>query len=160
MGRSNVGGEAGGNSPNGLPPRGARRPSVIVELLEPDNAELLGRSRGEVIVSPLIVSHMLAQVALRRELRVVVEEAKPGSRYTDLAISEIVVRFRSPPIALFQKQCESPVYPNAVQAIRHSGARVGAMAGSSAARLCDETRSTFMAQITVSSPSICMRVKE
>jgi hypothetical protein len=27
-----------------------------------------------VIVSPLIVSHMLAQVALRRELRVVVEE--------------------------------------------------------------------------------------
>ena len=27
-------------------------------------------------------------------------------------ISEIAVRFRRPPIALFQKQCESPVYPN------------------------------------------------
>ncbi len=27
-------------------------------------------------------------------------------------LSEIVVRFRSPPLALFQKQCESPVYPN------------------------------------------------
>jgi glucose-6-phosphate 1-dehydrogenase len=27
-------------------------------------------------------------------------------------ISEIVVRFRSPPLTLFQKQCESPVYPN------------------------------------------------
>ncbi|MEA2711078.1 MAG: glucose-6-phosphate 1-dehydrogenase, partial [Phycisphaerales bacterium] len=27
-------------------------------------------------------------------------------------ISEVVVRFRSPPMTLFQKQCESPVYPN------------------------------------------------
>ena len=27
-------------------------------------------------------------------------------------VSEIAVRFRRPPIALFQKQCESPVYPN------------------------------------------------
>lgn len=53
------------------PPTGRR---VIVELLDPDNVELLGRDRGEVIVSPLIVSHMLAQVALRRELRVVFED--------------------------------------------------------------------------------------
>ena len=27
-------------------------------------------------------------------------------------VSEIAIRFRRPPIALFQKQCESPVYPN------------------------------------------------
>jgi glucose-6-phosphate 1-dehydrogenase len=27
-------------------------------------------------------------------------------------ISEVVVRFRSPPLTLFQKQCDSPVYPN------------------------------------------------
>ena len=27
-------------------------------------------------------------------------------------VSEIVVRFRSPPLTLFQKQCETPVYPN------------------------------------------------
>ncbi len=27
-------------------------------------------------------------------------------------VSEVVVRFRSPPTALFQKQCDSPVYPN------------------------------------------------
>jgi glucose-6-phosphate 1-dehydrogenase len=27
-------------------------------------------------------------------------------------ISEVVVRFRSPPLTLFQKQCESPVFPN------------------------------------------------
>jgi glucose-6-phosphate 1-dehydrogenase len=27
-------------------------------------------------------------------------------------LSEVVIRFRSPPLTLFQKQCESPVYPN------------------------------------------------
>jgi glucose-6-phosphate 1-dehydrogenase len=27
-------------------------------------------------------------------------------------ISEVVVRFRSPPLTLFQKQCDTPVYPN------------------------------------------------
>jgi glucose-6-phosphate 1-dehydrogenase len=27
-------------------------------------------------------------------------------------LSEVVVRFRSPPLTLFQKQCEAPVYPN------------------------------------------------
>jgi len=27
-------------------------------------------------------------------------------------LSEVVVRFRAPPLTLFQKQCESPVYPN------------------------------------------------
>jgi glucose-6-phosphate 1-dehydrogenase len=27
-------------------------------------------------------------------------------------VSEVAVRFRSPPLTLFQKQCESPVYPN------------------------------------------------
>lgn len=51
-----------------------RRPEVIVELLDPDNVRLLGDSAAEVIISPLIVSHMLAQVALRRELLAVFEE--------------------------------------------------------------------------------------
>jgi glucose-6-phosphate 1-dehydrogenase len=27
-------------------------------------------------------------------------------------LSEVVIRFRSPPLTLFQKQCDSPVYPN------------------------------------------------
>jgi len=27
-------------------------------------------------------------------------------------LSEVVVRFRSPPLTLFQKQCDAPVYPN------------------------------------------------
>jgi glucose-6-phosphate 1-dehydrogenase len=33
-------------------------------------------------------------------------------KYLPEKLSELVVRFRSPPLALFQKQCDSPVYPN------------------------------------------------
>jgi len=53
---------------------GAAAPSVLVELTDPDNVPLFENRRGEVIVSPVIVSHMLARVALRRELRAVIDE--------------------------------------------------------------------------------------
>jgi glucose-6-phosphate 1-dehydrogenase len=33
-------------------------------------------------------------------------------KFLNQKLSEVVVRFRSPPLTLFQKQCESPVYPN------------------------------------------------
>ena len=33
-------------------------------------------------------------------------------KFLEEKLSEIVVRFRSPPLTLFQKQCESPVFPN------------------------------------------------
>jgi len=46
-------------------------PDLLLELKDPDNAPLLGGRRAEVLVSPLIVAHVVAQVALRRELRVV-----------------------------------------------------------------------------------------
>jgi len=47
---------------------------VLVELTDPSNAALFENRHGEIIVSPLIVSHMLARVALRRELRAVFDE--------------------------------------------------------------------------------------
>lgn len=49
----------------------ANAPPVLIELHDPDNASLFENQRGEVIVSPLIVSRMLTRVALRRELRAV-----------------------------------------------------------------------------------------
>lgn len=51
-------------------------PAVLLELLDPGNLTLFRRARvaGEVIISPVILSHMLAQVALRRELRAVFDE--------------------------------------------------------------------------------------
>jgi hypothetical protein len=47
---------------------------VLVELTDPSNAALFENRQGEIIVSPIIVSHMLARVALRRELRAVFDE--------------------------------------------------------------------------------------
>lgn len=49
---------------------GAPLPPTIVELMDPDNVPLLPPG-VESIVSPVFLSHMLAQVALRRELHVV-----------------------------------------------------------------------------------------
>ncbi len=49
-------------------------PRVLVELMDSANEGILGEHAGEVVVSPLIVSHLLAHVALRRDLNVVFEE--------------------------------------------------------------------------------------
>ena len=49
-------------------------PAVIMELLDPENLPLVDRSRAEVVITPMLMSHMLAHVALRRELRAVFEE--------------------------------------------------------------------------------------
>ncbi len=51
-----------------------RRPQVILELSDPHNQHLLGMHQSEMIVSPMVLSHVLAQVALRRELRWVLDE--------------------------------------------------------------------------------------
>jgi hypothetical protein len=55
-----------------LPAEGG--PNVLVELLDAGNLALFRKRRGEVLISPLLLSHMLAQVALRRELRAVFDE--------------------------------------------------------------------------------------
>lgn len=47
---------------------------MILELLDPENVRLVDMSRGEVIISPLILSHMLAHVSLRPELGAVFTE--------------------------------------------------------------------------------------
>ncbi|MFT5088157.1 MAG: hypothetical protein ACI906_005178 [Candidatus Latescibacterota bacterium] len=49
-------------------------PSILVELLDPKNTELCVGGRTEILVSPQVISHMLAQVALRPELRRVFDE--------------------------------------------------------------------------------------
>lgn len=50
------------------------RPQLIMELSDPDNRQLLYGHRSEMMISSMILSHVLAQVALRRELRVVLDE--------------------------------------------------------------------------------------
>ncbi len=54
--------------------RRERSPTLLVEFLDPANERLLSRGPSEVLVTPILVSHVLAQVALRRELRAVFDE--------------------------------------------------------------------------------------
>lgn len=73
----------------------AKRPSIVVELMSSENAELLGSRYSEKIVSPVIMSHILTQVALRRELHAVYVDLfgsgggellfRPASAYAALA---------------------------------------------------------------------------
>ena len=49
-------------------------PQILVELSDPDNQSLLGSDHSETIVSSLVISHMLSQVALRRDLMIVFDE--------------------------------------------------------------------------------------
>lgn len=49
-------------------------PRVLVELMNGENLALLGDVAVDHLVSPRIISHILAQVALRRELRAVYDE--------------------------------------------------------------------------------------
>lgn len=55
-------------------------PKVVVELMDPENERLFTERLGEVIVSPLLLSHMLAHVALRPELGAVFDELFGPSR--------------------------------------------------------------------------------
>ena len=50
------------------------KPKILVDLLDSNNIPLFEDYDSEVLVTPMIASHVLAQVALRRELNVVYEE--------------------------------------------------------------------------------------
>jgi hypothetical protein len=50
-----------------------QQPDILVELMDPDNDHLFTRQHGDVIISPLLLSHILAHSALRRELSVIFE---------------------------------------------------------------------------------------
>jgi hypothetical protein len=51
-----------------------KRPQVVIELVDPGNARLFEHRSGEVIISPTVLSHILAHTALRKELSVVFDE--------------------------------------------------------------------------------------
>lgn len=52
----------------------AKRPQVLLELADPSNEALIRRFNSEVIISPMILSHLLAAIALRRELNSIYNE--------------------------------------------------------------------------------------
>ncbi len=52
----------------GLLPSEGKRPDLLVELLDEENQALFQAEQADLIVSPLVVSYLLSQVSLRREL--------------------------------------------------------------------------------------------
>ncbi len=54
--------------------RTGTRPQILLELTDPHNEALLLARDSEVFLTPVMLSHLLATVALRRELRLVYEE--------------------------------------------------------------------------------------
>lgn len=50
------------------------KPKILVDLLDSNNIALFEDYDSEVLVTPMIASHVLAQVALRREINAVYEE--------------------------------------------------------------------------------------
>lgn len=55
-------------------PQNASKPEILIELMDPENEKLFQQRTGEVLISPFILSHILAHVALRRDLNVVIDE--------------------------------------------------------------------------------------
>lgn len=49
-------------------------PHILLEMQDPDNEPLVAGRNAEVVVTPLILAHVVAQVALRRELQAVFED--------------------------------------------------------------------------------------
>jgi ion channel POLLUX/CASTOR len=57
-----------------LLPASAGGPQVLVELAESENLASFAANGSEIIVPPLVLSHIMAQIALRPDLRVVFED--------------------------------------------------------------------------------------
>lgn len=51
-----------------------QKPSVLMELSDPANESLLRRFQGEVIITPLILSNLLAGIALQRDINSIYKE--------------------------------------------------------------------------------------
>jgi hypothetical protein len=51
-----------------------KKPDVLLELLDPQNHAIFRREQEEVLISPMILSHMLAHVALRPDLNAIFRE--------------------------------------------------------------------------------------
>ncbi len=68
--------------------RSAKTPQLLLELMDGENAHLFDDESAETIISPRVLSHLLAQIAMRRELAVVYNELF-GPRGADIVFRSI-----------------------------------------------------------------------
>lgn len=79
---------------------------LLVELMDPENVDLLGKRTCDVLVSPVILSHMLALVAVRRELSCVFDElfTTQGPEIVFLPVSETPWRGKTMAFSEIEKE--------------------------------------------------------
>jgi hypothetical protein len=70
-------------------PAPRKRPRLVIELLDELNVALIDPERCEYLLSPQVLSHMLGQVALRRELNAVFEQLF-NSGETEITFRDVV----------------------------------------------------------------------
>lgn len=88
-----------------------QKPRIILEIVEEENAGLLEGKGYDIVLSPLIISYMLSQVALKREL---------NSVFTELAgVGGAQICLRSPEDSLFQS-----TYPDMLQACNQANKEI------------------------------------
>lgn len=81
-------------------------PQVLLELSDPNNERLLGSRAGEAVISPLMLSHLLVHVALRRELLTVYNDlfSAVGPEITDRPLSDFGLAAGSVNFDVLQQQ--------------------------------------------------------
>jgi len=86
-----------------------KKPQILVELLNFENQKLLNNKICETIVSPVLVSFILTQVALRRELNSVFEElfGPEGAEINFIPCENILGKIESTTLCSAQKKCYS-----------------------------------------------------
>ena len=88
-----------------------QKPRITLEIVEEENAGLLEGKGYDIVLSPLIISYMLSQVALKREL---------NSVFTELAgVGGAQICLRSPDDSLFQS-----TYPDMLQAYNQANKEI------------------------------------
>ncbi len=50
------------------------KPHITIELMDSDNSHIIKNPEVEIVVTPILISHTLAQVALKKELRLIYDE--------------------------------------------------------------------------------------
>ena len=51
-----------------------KKPDLLIELMDPENEKLFEKYGNEIVLSPLLLSHIIAQISLRKELQVIYYE--------------------------------------------------------------------------------------
>jgi len=113
---------------NGLLPEDGPRPEMLLELLDEENEFLFSRRQEDVIVSPTLVSYVLSQVSMCRELAaVIVELSRPWGAQIVLRRAQEYVTTEGP-VRFEDLECAAAARGEIAIGLRHAEGRDPAIA--------------------------------